>query len=161
MQRTGIQKGSAWAFSISSFKSSYKLRCSSLLEDKRWQKEKSWSVFPIFFPLREYSGNFFLQGNIRSGQYVYPSPQTWLSTRSFEFWEMDLLRLGSLLSFPEVASGLARSVNRNGTDVGKERDAELGEGQSFLWVPLGPEQNPRAFSEDTLCITWAVLQPTP
>lgn len=66
---------------------------------------------------------------------------------------MDLLRLGSLLSFPEVVSGLARSVNRNGTDVGKERDAEPGEGQSFLWVPLGPEQNPRGFSEDPLCIT--------
>lgn len=41
---------------------------------------------------------------------------------------MDVLRLGSFLPFPAVVSGLA-TEKKNGTEKGRERDAELREGE--------------------------------
>ena len=59
-----------------------------------------------------------------------PSPHTRLSTRFFQFWTLDLLRLDSPLTFPPGVCGLVRRVNkRTGSEEGRERNAELGEGE--------------------------------
>lgn len=71
-----------------------------------------------------------------------PSPQSRLSARSFSFWYMDVLRLGSLLSFPAVV-WLSQEGSQNGSEAGRERDAELGEGESlFSWHHLYLSRDP-------------------
>ena len=91
---------------------------------------------------------------------MYPSPETWSSTRSFWFWEMGLLRWGSLLSFSAVGCNLAAD-GRNGTEEGVGKGFWTGRmWLSFLWAPLACEQPPWVF-KGPLPMLWAVLQPMP
>lgn len=89
-----------------------------------------------------------------------PSPETWSSTRSFWFWEMGLLRWGSLLFFSAAGCNLAAD-GRNGTEEGVGKGFWTGRRWlSFLWAPLAREQPPCVF-KGPLPMLWAVLQPMP
>lgn len=124
------QQEPTWAFSVSSFRSASKAKALFLPQHKRW--ETSWSVFPVCFPTKEYSGNPFLSKKTR--EVCNKCPQTFLSTQSIQFWEMNLFRLGSFWPFPAMVSGFAGSV----------KGWRRGEKETLSWgkAPVVPEQTP-------------------
>lgn len=146
--------GATSAFSISFFK------CTNKLNQEEMKGGERRSVFSTFFPPRGCSGNSFLCKETEVGSEC--PPETWSSTRSFWFWEMGLLRWGSLLSFSATSSDLAASDDgRNGTEEGVGKGCWTGRRWiSFLWAPLVPEQPPWVF-KGPLPMLWAVLQPIP